>query len=243
MIFLSKLRNLSSVLLPILGIVIISSMIGLMIFWETKGRELYLYCDVIVLKEDVKRGTIITPDMITVVKMQSDNLINNPITNENDVIGFAAKHFIPKNLQLHKEFFEIPELVTKNNEFIFRIPNDWIYSVPSTLRRKDKVIFYSVNADIGKKTISGHEGEIATYDPTEKINISDMQPVFSTIVAYVKDSANRELVTVSKEDRLDGSSTLSEIDVIITLDNLKQLENIINNGSKFIIMYDEGANI
>lgn len=208
----------------LLGIILLA-VIGCGIFyWETYGREALIYKDVIVLRDDVNMNVEINKDMLVSVKRDQKSLIDGAITDVYDIIGMESKHFIPKNAQLIKSYFDAPELVLNKDEFIFSIPNDWIKSYPSSLRRKDVVYLYPI--DVRKQSI-----EDFNFD--RNLN----EAICKVVVAYVKDSANREVQTVGEDNRFDGSSNISSIEIIITMQQMNLLKECRSKGYEFIILY------
>lgn len=243
-------------LFAILGVLFMVLGIATVFFWESYGREMYFYKTVAVLNEDVEADTKIQKNMIAYLKIEQDKLITDSILYEDDdsvnaIVGKVAKHFIPKNAQLSLKFFEDEELYLKDNQYIAKIPSDWLFAIPSSIRRKDKAYFYAVkdikkldeNIAFNRVTSDTHNNEdiITTFDPDnaniikEKLSSS---PIICTTVAYVKDSANREVVNVGDYERYDGSSQISSIEVIVDFEQMKILEDYIVNGNKFIILYN-----
>jgi len=241
--------------LSIIGILITIACASAAVLWETVGREAYLYKDVLVAAKDIKKGDIIDSSCLTYIKIEESKMISNPVVDPDEIITKAAKHFIPKNTQLTKDYFDDPVLVLNEDEFIFKVPNDWVVAVPSSIRRKDTVYFY----EIPQKYIS--------YDDTSESNtlntmpyritydewLNDLSqgiidtkydgrvqlPLFSCTVAYVKDSSNREVVNVGSTERFDGSAQISSIEIVITLKELRAMELSLEKGNKFIILNKE----
>lgn len=247
----NKIQKSLIFILPILGSLIFISFLALVYFWEFYGRERFLYKDVIVATQDIQKGTVIKEDMVKKIKVEESKVIEKPITDVSIVIGKAASEFIPKGAQLHKIYLEDPELVMKDGEFIFRIPNKWIEAIPGSIRRKDNALLYAVDSDEKTNPDEAYvESEIdtneldnsplPTYDETKVDNLIEVlenEPVIEAIVAYVKDSANREVITTSEQERIDGSSVISEINIIASIDDIKVMEEQIKQGKKFLIMY------
>ncbi|QSX04921.1 hypothetical protein JYG23_09475 [Sedimentibacter sp. zth1] len=206
-----------------IGIVILIVAIAFFVFWEFVGRKQFLYQEVVVLKDDVLKGTQITLDMLSIQKTEIENIVSKPVINASDIVGLEAKHFIPANMQLVSNFFDIPALVLNDEEKIMKIPGDWLHSFPETIRRKDEIYIYAVKVDENKNSIIKNSKDDKLY-------------VFKTVVAYVKDNANREVQSLDTE-RLVGSSVVSEIEIIITESNFRELEKYINAGYEFALMY------
>lgn len=233
---LSKLKG-------FLGIILILAAMASIFFWETYGRENLLYKEVVVLVKDIEPRTEIKEDLLTTIKVDTGSLIDNPVIHKSDIIGLESKHFIPRYMQLDKRFFELPGLVPGDDKYIFSIPMEWIRSFPSSVRRKDTVFVYAVeNTDIRVPTKDENENvytnvykNTLSKDVLEKIN--NNSPICQLLVAYVKDSANREVVTVGDIDRLDGSANISKIEFIGTTQQFNTLKDLYYNGYKLILFY------
>lgn len=237
----TKLKRYSNIVLPVIGIGLIALMLGIVWFWETNGREMYFYQEVIVLNQDVKRGTVITEGMLASEKIEADKIINNAVLDKKQIIGLEAKHFIPQKAQLHYFYFEDHDLITTDNKYIVRIPNEWLYSIPNSLRRKDNIVFYEINPDYLIEQEEENNSNPDTYDSEDEIKEKLGKQVLQAKTAYVKDSANREVVSISNNGRIDGSSVISEVLILITPEELRRLEEKIQDGGKFIIMHTEGG--
>lgn len=252
----SRFKRILLISLPVIGFtcLILITLVG---FWwyELGARERFIFTDVLVLNQDIQRGTVLEESMLSLTKVEISKVIKNVVSNKEDIIGMAAKHFIPEKAQLNEMYFEVNELITSNELHVFKIPNEWIYSVPSTIRRKDRVYFYEfaidtsqVNTNTNPKTnIILEDGEetqppIQTFqeDILIRDEVKNKRPVFNTIVAYVKDQGNREVLTVGKLERYDGSSSVHDIEILATKDDFLILENSFKSGNKFVLMYSEG---
>lgn len=228
------------------------------------GREWVNYTDVLVLKDDVLQGEIITQDKLKIIEMDKNLITESTLLNPKEILNKAAQHFIPKQTPLHANFFGNPNLVLEEGEFITQVPIDWTLSVPNTLRRGDEIIVYAAtyDSDLLKQlrpqntvTVSSNDGETTetktpTSSPITNTPMSDVggalpaveessefEELFTTNVAFVKDSSNKEVVTTSAQDRIDGSSSIENIEIIVTTDELEMLEDQIKVGAKLIIMY------
>lgn len=231
------------------------------------GREWINYREILVLKEDVLQGEVISDDKLTVMEVDKKTIPDSVINNPNQILDKAARHFIPKQTPLHENFFEESELVLGDGEYVSKIPIDWTLSIPDTLRRGDEIIVYAATYDseilkeLQSPTVvvssdnenASESGESVGIDdsvnslpigdeiggPVPAVESSELKELFTTNVAYVRDGSNKEVITTSKVDRMDGSSSVSNIEVIVTTDELKKLEEQIKIGAKLIIMYSD----
>jgi len=247
--FMNKMKRFSILIMPMIGIILISAMLSIVWYWETYGRELYFYQQIVVLNQDIKKGRLVTEDMVSTAQIEKDHLIDQVIVNKNQIIGLEAIQFIPKNAQLHPSYFENPHFTTDKNTYIVKIPNDWLYSVPNTLRRKDHVLFYQINEEQWKAFDQQIEKQQAENDLIPVYSAEETEPLKEKVsnilleayVAYVKDSVNREVKTVSSQERYDGSSVIAEVLVYLSPQEVEKLEQAVKEGHKFILMHTEGG--
>lgn len=215
------------------GIVLIILSMLLFICWEKYGREALTYDSVIVFKQDVQKGTIVTKKQLGIMRIEKNSMIEGAIQDPELIIGKRTNSFIPRAAQLCAEYFTNPELVTGEGKNVFSIPMDWIYAFPQTLRRGDRVHFYTVYGDLLEE--SYYEIE---YEQLEKlISGGSDKPIVSVNVAYVKDSGNREVVDVTA-DRMDASAVITDIEVVISESDYQKLKNAAESGMQFVIMYE-----
>lgn len=224
-----------------IGVIILALGIGGVFYWELVGREALVYTDVAVLNVDVQKNTFITEEMIDIVKMDDSILVENAITFDRstgtlsaDLIGKEAMHFIPKGLQLVPGYFDDPELVKNENEFVFKVPSDWIKSMPSTVRRKDLVYVYPVIEQLpNAEPLSTASLTTNTY--IKKAELDKLK----FVVAYVKDNANKEVVSTSTQERIDATGNVSELNVVVTLEQVELLKKYRNQGFTFVVLNNE----
>jgi len=198
--------------------------VGAFFFWENYGRVAFTYDSVIVFKEPVQKGVIVEKQMLGRRSVDKGTLIEGSIKDPDLITGKRTNTYMPRGLQLGEEFFSDPELVTGDGSYIWSIPMDWIYSYPQSLRRGDLIYFYAID-----KTLA--EEGFTTSDA------GDNTPLLSARIAYVKDSNNREVIDVTP-DRMDGSATVTQIEIVISEEKYIELKNSAGNGKIFMLMYE-----
>lgn len=186
--------------------------------------------EIVVFKENVSAlSGAVSEDMLTTSIRSAKDLegIPNYVTSVNDVVGLEATNFIPRNTLIVKEYFGEVGSALREDEVVFSIPNDWIYSMPQTIRRGDSILFYPM------KPVTNNVDAFATGDFKSESNY-----VTESIVMYAKDSANREVQTIGSGERFDGSSNVTNIEIRATKDMIDKLKSYIMSGYKFIITYN-----
>lgn len=209
----------------VIGIFLIFLSIGGIIYWENNGREKLMYKEAVIAKEDIFENDLITKDKIMMARIEGKNISDYTVVEVSEILGKESKQFIPCQMPIDKRYLNNPDLVLEANEYVLRLPNEWIIAFPGTLRRGDRALFYPVKKE-----------EVVSEDPEK---IPSVKRSFEVVIAYVKDSANREVVSVGSEklQRLDGSSNINAIEVVSTVQMTEKLKSCIDDNYKFIILY------
>ena len=225
----------------VLGIIFILAALASVYYWESRGRQYFLYSEVVVLNQSVEEGTTITSDMLDSLNTDRASIMEEAITSRDEIIGKKASHYIPGYSQLSPVYFINEEKILSKNEYIFTVPEQWIITIPNSLRRGDIIYFYPVKIQ-DEKDNKEEETQIGQY--SSKKDFSDYQissegNILESKVAYLKDSGNREIVTISSEDRYDASSKIATLEIIATLEDVSYLKNLADINYKFIVLYKD----
>ncbi len=221
----------------ILGIVIMFAALVATYFWLTHGQAQLESVSLLVARKDIPRGTVID-NATNFFKPEKINLNSAVIgaikpENINDLNGRIAEQFIPANGQIVTQTFSGNSVVLKDNEFVFKLPPSWVYSIPSSIRRGDKISIYEIDGKIDDMLNNPEEIEEKTVQLTK----GKTEAIFETTVVFVKDSTNREVTDTNGNERLDGSSQVSAIEIICTRNDTQILENSVLSGKKLIVVY------
>ena len=191
------------------GMVLILVSLTTLGIWEFWGRESLTYEQVLVLREDAARNTVIERNMLEIRQM---DIPEDTVLLEQDaenIIGLETVQFVPAGTPLQGEYFQDSALAVggETGQYILSIPNEWLMSYPQTLRRGDEVSFYC-------------EGKL----------------VASALVAYARDSSNQE-VTSGDDARLQASAPVSLVEVVVNEEKALQLGKLADQGKRFVLLY------
>ena len=219
----------------VVGVCLILLAISAFIYWESAGREKFTYGEIVVFNQGIDKGKVIKAEMLSSRRLDKTTIIDEAIQDPAQIVGKVALVNIPKGLQLSPDFFIDTQLHVEKGQYILQIPSDWLYAYPQTLRRGDRVYFYTV-----EKHEDNSSGFYADYPDdeaaAEEIKESS-KAVLSSQVAYVKDSSNREVVDVVPS-RMDGTSSIARLEIITDEEGYEILRDNYNQGFQFIIMYE-----
>ena len=190
---------------------IILSITGLF-FWEWKGRETILLEEVLVAKEEIKKGTIVDSSMFIQKGVPKTNMLEAALIPGDMALiqGKEASQLIAKNDQVLVKYFSDNDFCLEQDESIFVIDPGWVAMRSSALRRGDIVDIYGSNGI----------GLIGTFR-----------------VAYVKDASEREVRNAVEETegavtdilaRADSTSVIDHIEIISTFHEYENLVNCVN---------------
>lgn len=225
-------------ILPIVGVLIIVIVLVLMWYWESFGRNQFLYKRIPVLNKDVYKGHIITEDDIDPEgKIELSSIFDGLIVDPYKLLNKEATHFVPAKSPLHETYFDNETLIKDENSYVFKIPAEWLSSVPDTIRRKDKIAIYEVQ----NKAVNSSSTSINTYTEEQKQEIMNVVGgyLIKTSVAYVKDGTNKEVIDTTKEERFNGTSKISDIEIIVNQHQYNMLKSSFESGNKLVVLYTD----
>lgn len=197
----------------IVGILLILLSIAGLFFWEWKGREIILMEEVLVAKEEIQKGTIVSSSMFVEKGVMKEMLVEEALTQK-DVEGLhgkVASQLIARNDQIILDYFRNDEFYLEKDETIFVIDPSWITMRSSSLRRGDLVDIYRTDG----------MGLLGSYR-----------------IAFVKDEAEREIREASDVnqkyiekdilERTDSTSVIDHIEIITTIKEYQKILECVN---------------
>jgi hypothetical protein len=127
-----------------MGILLILVSIGALVAWEKWGKDRFLYEEVPVLARNVEKGTVITEDMVELVKMdvrEGDCITAKQVKS---IIGREAAFFVHKGVPLFSAYFAQAGLtpVREEGTYYLSVPDDWLVELPKNLQRGDQLYFF-----------------------------------------------------------------------------------------------------
>lgn len=187
----------------ILGIILILLSIAAMFFWESTGRDMMTTTSILVCSEPVKKGNTVEMSDFKTIRVQNNCIINEALTPEyaDTLVGKTATIDLIENQQLLASYFTESGNSGKNNQSIYVIPKEWIFSRSSALRSGDTVSIYKMP----------EKEKLGTYT-----------------VAFVRDANEQEVTDIEPGargvlDRKDSGRMISGIEIICTLDDYSKL--------------------
>lgn len=218
----------------IIGIAIMFVALVVTYLWITYGQVRLESTNLLVAQKDIPRGTLID-DVSKYFKPERISLssaVQGAIKpeNANELNGRIAEQFIPANGQIVVQTFSNNSVVLNEDQFIFKLPPTWVYTIPSSIRRGDLISIYEIDGKIESRLSTGEEVMTVLTEGRK-------EAIFETTVVYVKDSTNREVMDTNGNERLDGSSQVSAIEIICTREDTQVLEKSILNGKKLVVVY------
>lgn len=204
--------------------------------------------EVVVVKatEEIQKSEKITADKITTERRPKETLISNVVLAKdiNSIIGIDSSQLIEGNSMISGNMLDVEEIVPnkEEGEAIRPITKDMIYAQPGSLRRKDTVDIYLVNKD-GSTNMTEDGPSNKSSKNSEAASTSATPYLQDVKVVYVKDSGNKEVVSATTEEttedqRLNATSTISDLEVILNDDDFKKLmDQVLGKGAKLYITY------
>lgn len=227
----------------ILALLLILVSITTAVLWEFYFDDRINTVPILQATGQIPKGhKILTSDLVS-VRVQVNAIPEGAVSDISKVLGYEAAIPIKKGMLVVSDFFDNPAIVPDENQMITPIPNQWIFSLPGSLRRKDKVFIYGFPvADFHQSTseaslLKGDSKE--NQDLKSRDNQLNYEPLLKDItVAFAKDSANQEVKpSDDKFQRIDATGNISQLELILTEEQFKLLEAKALNGYKFVFTY------
>lgn len=201
----------------VLGLLLIIFAVAGLIFWEVRGRETMLLDTVIVAKERIPAGTLITRDLLSAAGILEENRIQGGLSWDklHLAIGQVALQDIVENSQISEEFLAESDFYIRSNESIFVLHPEWIAMRSSSIRRGDWIDIYE----------SGSFDKIGSYR-----------------VAFVKDANELEVTDgegaegSNALDRTVSTSLISHIEIIADMKEYEKIARLAGNNETGLLL-------
>lgn len=178
--------------------------------------------DVLVAKEDIEKGEVLSEKHVQEVKIMKENLIEGALDSEawKYLKGKVTNQYIPKNAQVSEKMVLSKDDVMKENQSVYVLKDYWIHARSSSLRKGDKVDIYDYNG----------ERYLGTYT-----------------VAYVKDEGEQEVVTTQESSGKDvlqrdfSSGVIGNVEIIAQLHEYEDIRRIVEEEGITLLLVQKGV--
>ena len=159
----------------IIGLLLIIFAVAALVYWEKDGRDRIMTQKVLIAHENIKKGDIITKQMLSVAGAMPETVVAGAFRPDeiNKALGKEAAQAISENQQISDILLRAPEEKAVDDLSPYLIKGDWIDSRSSSLRRGDVIEIYCRD---GSRCLGEYE------------------------VLFVKDSNDKEIMNVNDED-------------------------------------------
>lgn len=223
----------------IVSLGLILGAIGALIVWETYLDDLINTKEVLVAASTLEKNTVVGKNDIKLAKVPIEQLSEHAITDPNLTIGKETAFIIRKGQQIIMDALDIEGVVPNADQSIVPIPKEWLISVPGSLRRKDKVNIYEMpTIDLTGGLINKAPGGVEAASVNNFVTGNGRPIVDNIAVAYAKDPSNQEVKPAEQSKlRIDATGTISDLELVLTDQQLNLLKNKVLQGYKFILAY------
>jgi len=224
-----------------LGILTALSVMAFIVGWEFFFKERIDSVEVVVVKagQMIHEKEQITPEHVTIERRAKKDLINGVVYAKDikSIIGEDAAQVIVGNSMVSSEMIDFDGLIPdpSKNEAIRPVINDWIYAIPGSIRRKDRIDIYALNkkhldrlSEDGQ-TLSEDGKVVVIKEDVSSEEVDYLTPILTNVpVIYAKDGANKEVVTQDGQtNRLNGSSDINALELLLNEDDFQTLTDAV----------------
>lgn len=200
----------------VLGILLMILSIGLLVVWETWGRNAVLLTPVLAASRDIAAGESMLPGDLSTIYVLPETVMQGALPPEESglIAGRTAVYPLRGNQQLTAAFFRQEEEVFRNDQSIFHLPGDWIGSMSAAVRPGDAVRLFSASSgtEMGTHRVAyvldrngraipapdTSDGDLlerySDRDPVESLEIVCTPEEYIAIFQYLMDAGPRDLI-------------------------------------------------
>lgn len=211
------------------------AMLVLLYFLDTRWTVLMDTQNVVIAARQLLPHEPITEDDLLVIAVKEDYVISGAIPEEDAhlILGQEALQLIEAGDQMTINRVDKTSLLSVPGATVVEMPEEWILSVPGSLRRLDRITIFAVPTDTEKiNPESGMKEPLLAQ--AEKVT-EDI------VVAYYKDASSNEVKNaegnVNPNVRVDATVRGRKLELQLTPDQLKLLSEKAASGYQFIVGY------
>lgn len=216
---------------------LIVAAVTIIAFWELYLDDKLNTVGIVVAAKNIEENQVIKTDDVKIDKIRLSQAVDKPIRSVKDVIGLETSQFIAKGHQFVEAMVDRSGLEPNNNQLIYSIPKEWIYSSPGSLRRKDRVFIYAIPDERNHSTTNLETRERASNNVYRENGITG--PILKElVVAFAKDSSNQEVKPSTNSDkRIDATGSINNLELVMTQSQYTVLEQKYLQGYRFNFAY------
>ncbi|PWW01217.1 SAF domain-containing protein [Paenibacillus cellulosilyticus] len=171
---------------------------------------------------------------VSLVRLKKDYAITGAIQDPYEVVGQEALQLIEAGDQLTLNRVDKMALLGTPGSTVVEVPQEWLLSVPGSLRRLDQVTIYAVPAKDASK-VDPETGNGVALPASAKKVLEDI------VVAYYKDSGSKEVQNAQENGNPNVRSMATvrgqKLELELTEDQLAQLSSLISANYQLIVGY------
>ncbi|MGG4145697.1 SAF domain-containing protein [Paenibacillus algorifonticola] len=173
----------------------------------------------------------ITVDDLALVKMKNNLLVEGATNRSELFVGKEALQLIEAGDQLTLNRVDKMALLRSPDAQIVEVPDEWLLSVPGSLRRLDRVTLTAVYGD--QAAVDSETGQTVKRENIEVLT--------GVVVAYYKDSGASEVESSEQNKnpniRVDATVRGRKLELELTPAQLAELSRKASEGYQFIVGY------
>ncbi len=219
----------------LISVLLIIGAAGMIFFWEMYLDDKINTVDVVVAAKNLAKDQVIKEGDVKIDKVKLNQVVENPIKDIRSVIGKETSQYIARGHQFVNEMIDLCGIEPNDDQLIYSIPKEWIYSSPGSLRRKDRVCIYPIPDE---KRFNG-SSSAGAFQFNNQNPGGTSEPILNDIaVAFAKDSANQEVKPVTNsEKRIDATGSINHLELVMTQHQYSLLEQKYLAGFNFNFAY------
>jgi len=212
--------------------------------------------EVVVAQEDIPRGQLIKQEQLQIKRVKLEDVVEGVIKDPNKITGKETKYKITRGQQVIPDMIDVDGLYPNENQYNAAIPSQWIYAMPGSLLRGDKVSLYAVEVKDNEIKVEAEgsgfsQEQLNSMNNGQQTNVKiqaeaklkvevakrkGIKVIDNLTVSFAKTSNNHE-VTIPEENRFKPTGPVTAVEVIVDQKQWEQIVEYPLKGYKYILMY------
>lgn len=191
---------------------------------------------VVVAKVQILPHQEIQEGDVEIKKLKIDYVIPGAMGDPDQIIGKEALQLIEAGDQFTSNRIDKTAMLRQPGASIYEVPDEWLLSVPGSLRRLDRIKIKAVKVTKGAQ-IQADTGEVVPEDNSYNNTIL----LENVVVAYYKDNNSNEVLNASSNDnpnlREFSTTRGRKLELELTDEQLNLLADVYHKNYQFIVGY------
>lgn len=195
-----------SLLISLTAAILAGVLVYGMYILQVSQVELQQTVQVVVPKDFIRAGTMISSDMVELRAVQKGSYASGMLTSLNEIVGQETLVPLGKQEPILKWKTNRYSLLPNEKQATFQIPKEYVLSISNGIRAGDRVRLYVSSSDGGSRRLFAEEITVASVKSSANVEIDN--PKNSNLLSRVDGDTEKMYAS-----RLEANGTIDQINL------------------------------